>query len=105
MLGAEEKRRDEDERAGWSPLYGHLEDNAAVDALVEMMENRPSDHPRISKSCADLKRFRVLQGASLPASNSQTTTQAGRASCSSSATKWLPLRLLEQVIPILENRV
>ena len=59
---------------GESVFTATLEDNAAVDALVEMMENGPvtiqmSDY-------AGFEKVGVL-GASLPTSNSKTTTQAG----------------------------
>ena len=55
-----------------SQLYG--EDNAAVDALVEMMENGP-----VTIQMSDYAGFEKVGplGTSLPASNRQTTTQAG----------------------------
>ena len=51
-----------------------LEENAAVDALVEMMENGP-----VTIDMSDYSGFEKVGalGTSLPTENSQTTTQAG----------------------------
>ena len=51
-----------------------LEDNAAVDALVEMMESGP-----LTLQMSEYAGFEKVGelGADLPASNSQTTAQAG----------------------------
>ena len=51
-----------------------LEDNAAVDALVEMMREAP-----VVIEMSDYSGFEKVGplGTSLPTSNSQTTTQAG----------------------------
>lgn len=51
-----------------------LEDNEAVDALVQMMEENP-----VTIQMSDYAGFEKVGslGASLPTSNSQTTTQAG----------------------------
>lgn len=51
-----------------------LEDNAAVDALVKMMESGP-----LTLQMSEYAGFEKVGelGANLPASNSQTTTQAG----------------------------
>ena len=51
-----------------------LEDNAAVDAFVEMMREAP-----VVLEMSDYSGFEKVGplGTSLPASNSQTTTQAG----------------------------
>ena len=51
-----------------------LENNSAVDALVQMMENGP-----VTLQLSDYAGFEKvgLLGQSLPASNSQTTTHAG----------------------------
>jgi len=61
-------------QVGASTFTATLEDNAAVDALVEMMENGP-----VTIQMSDYAGFEKVGalGASLPASNSQTTTQAG----------------------------
>ena len=51
-----------------------LEENTAVDALVEMMENGP-----VTIDMSDYSGFEKVGalGTSLPTENSQTTTQAG----------------------------
>ena len=57
-----------------STFTATLEDNAAVDALVEMMEQGP-----VTIQMSDYAGFEKVGalGTSLPTSNSQTTTQAG----------------------------
>ena len=59
---------------GESVFTATLEDNAAVDALVKMMENGP-----VTIQMSDYAGFEKVGalGTSLPTSNSQTTTQAG----------------------------
>lgn len=59
---------------GASVFTATLEDNAAVDALVEMMEEAP-----VTIQMSDYAGFEKVGplGTSLPTSNSQTTTQAG----------------------------
>ena len=61
-------------QVGESVFTATLEDNAAVDALVEMMEHGP-----VTIQMSDYGGFEKVGalGTSLPASNSQTTTQAG----------------------------
>ena len=51
-----------------------LEENTAVDALVEMMENGP-----VTIDMSDYSGFEKVGalGTSLPSENNQTTTQAG----------------------------
>ena len=61
-------------QVGGSTFTATLEDNAAVDALVEMMENRPVTIQM--NDYGDFEKVGAL-GTSLPTSNSQTTTQAG----------------------------
>lgn len=59
---------------GGSRFTATLEDNEAVDALVQMMEENP-----VTIQMSDYAGFEKVGslGASLPTSNSQTTTQAG----------------------------
>ena len=59
---------------GESVFTATLEDNAAVDALVKMMENGP-----VTIQMSDYAGFEKVGalGTSLPTNNSQTTTQAG----------------------------
>ena len=59
---------------GGSVFTAVLERNSAVDALVEMMENAP-----VTIRMSDYAGFEKVGplGASLPASDRQTTTQAG----------------------------
>ena len=59
---------------GESVFTATLEDNATVDALVEMMENGP-----VTIQMSDYAGFEKVGalGTSLPTNNSQTTTQAG----------------------------
>ena len=59
---------------GGSQFTATLEDNEAVDALVQMMEENP-----VTIQMSDYAGFEKVGslGASLPTSNSQTTTQAG----------------------------
>lgn len=61
-------------QVGASTFTATLEDNAAVDALVEMLESGP-----ITIQMSDYAGFEKVGalGTSLPTSNSQTTTQAG----------------------------
>ena len=61
-------------QVGESTFTATLEDNVAVDALVEMMENGP-----VTIQMRDYGGFEKVGalGTSLPTSNSQTTTQAG----------------------------
>lgn len=61
-------------QVGESTFTATLEDNAAVDALVEMMENGP-----VTIQMSDYAGFEKVGalGTSLPTNNSQTTTQAG----------------------------
>ena len=61
-------------QVGESTFTATLEDNAAVDALVEMMENGP-----VTVQMSDYAGFEKVGalGISLPTNNSQTTTQAG----------------------------
>lgn len=61
-------------QVGGSTFTAALEENAAVDALVEMMENGP-----VTIQMRDYSGFEKVGplGQSLPASNRQTTTQAG----------------------------
>ncbi len=61
-------------QVGDSVFAATLEDNAAVDALVEMMKEAP-----VTIQMSDYAGFEKVGplGTSLPASNSQTTTQAG----------------------------
>lgn len=61
-------------QVGESTFTATLEDNAAVDALVAMMENGP-----VTIQMSDYAGFEKVGalGTSLPASNSQTTTHAG----------------------------
>ena len=61
-------------QVGESTFTATLEDNAAVDALVEMMEHGP-----VTIQMSDYAGFEKVGalGTSLPTSNSQTTTQAG----------------------------
>ena len=61
-------------QVGASTFTATLEDNAAVDALVEMMENGP-----VTIQMSDYAGFEKVGalGTSLPTSNRQTTTQAG----------------------------
>ena len=60
---------------GESTFTATLEDNAAVDVLVRMMENDGSVTIRMN-DYAGFEKVGSL-GSSLPTSNSQTTTQAG----------------------------
>ena len=61
-------------QVGASTFTATLEDNAAVEALVEMMEHGP-----VTIQMSDYAGFEKVGalGTSLPTSNSQTTTQAG----------------------------
>lgn len=61
-------------QVGGRTFTATLEDNRAVDALVEMMENAP-----VTIEMNDYAGFEKVGslGQSLPASNSQTTTQPG----------------------------
>ena len=61
-------------QVGASTFTATLEDNAAVDALVEMMKNGP-----VTIQMSDYAGFEKVGdlGASLPTSHSQTTTQEG----------------------------
>lgn len=61
-------------QVGGSNFTASLEENAAVDALVEMMEQEP-----VTIQMRDYSGFEKVGslGTSLPASNRQTTTQAG----------------------------
>ena len=61
-------------QVGESTLTATLEENAAVDALVEMME-----HGSVTIQMSDYAGFEKVGalGSSLPTSNRQTTTQAG----------------------------
>lgn len=61
-------------QVGGSTFTASLEENAAVDALVEMMEQEP-----VTIQMRDYSGFEKVGslGTSLPASNRQTTTQAG----------------------------
>ena len=61
-------------QVGGSTFTAALEENAAVDALVEMMEQGPVTIQM--RDCSGFEKVGSL-GASLPASNQQTTTQAG----------------------------
>ena len=59
---------------GGSTFTATLEENEAVDALVDMMEQGP-----VTIQMSDYSGFEKVGplGTSLPASNQQTTTQAG----------------------------
>lgn len=59
---------------GGSTFAATLEENEAVDALVDMMEQGP-----VTIRMSDYSGFEKVGplGTSLPASNQQTTTQAG----------------------------
>ena len=61
-------------QVGGSTFTATLEENTAVDALVEMMEQEP-----VTIQMSDYSGFEKVGplGTSLPASNQQTTTQAG----------------------------
>lgn len=61
-------------QVGESTFTATLEENAAVDALVEMME-----HGSVTIQMSDYASFEKVGalGSSLPTSNRQTTTQAG----------------------------
>lgn len=61
-------------QVGGSTFTATLEENEAVDALVEMMEQGP-----VTIQMSDYSGFEKVGplGTSLPTSNSQTTTQAG----------------------------
>ena len=61
-------------QVGESTFTDTLEDNAAVDTLVETMENGP-----VTIQMSDYGGFEKVGalGTSLPTSNSQTTKQAG----------------------------
>lgn len=61
-------------QVGGSTFTATLEENAAVDALVEMMEQGP-----VTIQMRDYSGFEKVGslGTSLPTSNQQTTTQAG----------------------------
>ena len=61
-------------QVGESTFTATLEENAAVDALVEMME-----HGSVTIQMSDYAGFEKVGalGSSLPTSNRQTTTQAG----------------------------
>lgn len=61
-------------QVGGSTFTATLEENAAVDALLEMMENEP-----VTIQMSDYAGFEKVGplGRSLPTSNSQTTTHAG----------------------------
>ena len=59
---------------GESTFTATLEENTAVDALIEMMEQGP-----VTIAMSDYSGFEKVGplGTSLPTSNQQTTTQAG----------------------------
>lgn len=61
-------------QVGSSTFTATLEENAAVDALIEMMQSSP-----VVIQMSDYSGFEKVGslGTSLPASDSQTTTQAG----------------------------
>lgn len=61
-------------QVGGTTFTATLEQNAAVDALVDMMRDNP-----VVLQMSDYAGFEKVAslGASLPTSNSQTTTQAG----------------------------
>ncbi|QNM07074.1 hypothetical protein H9Q78_12880 [Qiania dongpingensis] len=61
-------------QVGSSTFTATLEENAAVDALIEMMQSAP-----VVIQMSDYSGFEKVGslGTSLPASDSQTTTQAG----------------------------
>ncbi len=61
-------------QVGGSTFTATLEENAAVNALVEMMERGP-----VTIQMSDYSGFEKVGplGTSLPTSNSQTTTHAG----------------------------
>lgn len=61
-------------QVGGTAFTATLEQNAAVDALVDMMRDDP-----VVLQMSDYSGFEKVGslGTSLPASNSQTTTQAG----------------------------
>ena len=61
-------------QVGGSTFTATLEENTAVDALVEMMEQEP-----VTIQMSDYSGFEKVGplGTSLPTSNQQTTTQAG----------------------------
>ena len=61
-------------QVGGSTFTATLEENTAVDALVEMMEQEP-----VTNQMSDYSGFEKVGplGTSLPTSNQQTTTQAG----------------------------
>ena len=61
-------------QVGGSTFTATLEENTAVDALVEMMEQEP-----VTIQLSDYSGFEKVEplGTSLPTSNQQTTTQAG----------------------------
>lgn len=61
-------------QVGGSTFTAVLEENEAVDTLVEMMEQGP-----VTIQMSDYSGFEKVGslGTSLPASNQQTTTQAG----------------------------
>ena len=61
-------------QVGGSTFTAALEENEAVDALVEMMEQGP-----VTIQMSDYSGFEKVGplGTSIPASNQQTTTQAG----------------------------
>lgn len=62
-------------QVGGSTFTATLEENAAADALVDMMEQGP-----VTIQMSDYSGFEKVGplGASLPASSQQTTTQAGQ---------------------------
>ena len=61
-------------QVGGSTFTAALEENEAVDALVDMMEQGP-----VTIQMSDYSGFEKVGplGTSIPASNQQTTTQAG----------------------------
>lgn len=73
--GEEENRKMQmNVQVGGSTFTAALEENEAVDALVEMMEQGP-----VTIRMSDYSGFEKVGhlGTGLPASNQQTTTQAG----------------------------
>ena len=73
--GEEENRKMQmNVQVGGSTFTATLEENEAVDALVEMMEQGP-----VTIRMSDYSGFEKVGplGKGLPASNQQTTTQAG----------------------------
>lgn len=72
--GEEDDEMEMTMQVGESAFTATLEENAAVDALVEMMEHGP-----VTIQMSDYAGFEKVGalGTNLPTSNSQTTTQAG----------------------------